>query len=47
MREVGALIGEVLHHIADPAAIAAVRQRVDALTARFPLYPWKLEPVRA
>jgi len=47
MTEVGELIAEVLHHIADPAAIAAVRQRVDTLTARFPLYPWKLDPVRA
>jgi glycine hydroxymethyltransferase len=47
MAEVGELIGDVLHHISDPAAIAAVRQRVEALTARFPLYPWKLEPVRA
>ncbi|HEX3743925.1 MAG TPA: serine hydroxymethyltransferase [Bryobacteraceae bacterium] len=47
MAEVGQLIGEVLHHIADPAAIAAVRQRVEKLTARFPLYSWKLDPVRA
>src|SRR5579863_9475558 len=38
MAEVGELIGEVLHHISDEAAIAAVRQRVGALTARFPLY---------
>src|ERR1039457_1558426 len=47
MREVGESIGEVLHHIADPAAIAAVRQRVETLTARFPLYSWQLDPVRA
>jgi glycine hydroxymethyltransferase len=47
MAEVGQLIGEVLHHISDAAVIAAVRQRVEALTARFPLYAWKLEPVRA
>jgi glycine hydroxymethyltransferase len=47
MAEVGELIGEVLHHISDAAAIAAVRQRVGALTARFPLYSWKLDPVRA
>jgi len=44
---VGALISEVLHHIADENAIAAVRQRVAALTARFPLYHWKLDPVQA
>jgi glycine hydroxymethyltransferase len=47
MREVGALIAEVLHHIADEQAIAAVRQKVGALTARFPLYQWKLDTVRA
>jgi len=46
MREVGALIAEVLHHIGDEAAIAGVRQRVQALTARFPLYQWKLDGVR-
>ena len=39
MREVGALIAEVLHHIADEDVIAAVRQRVDALTAAFPALP--------
>ncbi len=47
MREVGALIAEVLHHIADEQAIAGVRQKVGALTARFPLYTWKLDAVRA
>jgi glycine hydroxymethyltransferase len=47
MREVGALIAEVLTHIADEPAIAAVRQKVGALTARFPLYDWKLDAVRA
>jgi glycine hydroxymethyltransferase len=47
MREVGELIAEVLHHIADPAAIAAVRQRVEKLTVRSPLYSWKLDSVRA
>jgi glycine/serine hydroxymethyltransferase len=47
MREVGELIAEVLHHIADADVIAAVRQRVGELTARFPLYQWKLDPVRA
>jgi glycine hydroxymethyltransferase len=47
MREVGELIAEVLQHIADADAIASVRQRVGALTARFPLYQWKLDPVRA
>ncbi len=47
MREVGALIAEVLNNIASEDAIAAVRQKVDALTVRFPLYNWKLDAVRA
>jgi glycine hydroxymethyltransferase len=47
MREVGALVAEVLGHIADESALSAVRQKVGALTARFPLYSWKLDPVRA
>jgi glycine hydroxymethyltransferase len=47
MRQVGELIAEVLQHIADADVTAAVRQRVGALTARFPLYQWKLDPVRA
>lgn len=47
MREVGSLISEVLHHIADEAAIADVRRKVGELVARFPLYRWKLDPVRA
>jgi glycine hydroxymethyltransferase len=41
MREVGALIGEVLGHIDNEVTIARVRQQVEALTARFPLYQWK------
>ena len=47
MREVGQAIAEVLGHIHDESAIAAVAARVAALTRRFPLYHWKLEPVRA
>ena len=52
MREAGALIAEVITNISNEQAIAGVRQRVAALTARFPLYSWKLEtrkldPVRA
>ncbi|HEV3202344.1 MAG TPA: serine hydroxymethyltransferase [Bryobacteraceae bacterium] len=43
MREVGALIAEVLHHIADEATTARVRQKVGTLTARFPLYRWRLD----
>jgi glycine hydroxymethyltransferase len=41
MRETGALIAEVLGDIANEDALAAVRQKVAALTARFPLYAWK------
>jgi len=41
MREVGALIAEALHNIANEDTLAAVRQRVGVLTARFPLYGWK------
>src|SRR5262249_61044117 len=47
MREVASLIAEVLHNIQSEETIAAVRQKVEALTARFPLYDWKLETVRA
>jgi len=47
MREVGELIAEVLQHMADADVIAAVRRRVGALADRFPLYQWKLDPVRA
>jgi glycine hydroxymethyltransferase len=43
MRQVGALIAEVLGDIASEDTIAAVRQKVDALTLRFPLYNWKLD----
>ena len=47
MREVGGLIAEVLHNITNEDTIAAVRQKVEVLTARFPLYNWKLDAVRA
>lgn len=41
MREVAALIAEVLRHVASDSVIAAVKQRVEALTTLFPLYAWK------
>jgi glycine hydroxymethyltransferase len=47
MLEVGKLISEVLHNIGNEEAIASVRRKVGELTARFPLYNWKLDPVRA
>jgi glycine hydroxymethyltransferase len=47
MREVGALIAETLNNMANEEALASVRQRVGALTARFPLYAWKLDSGRA
>ncbi len=42
MQETGQLIAEVLNNIASEDAIADVRRRVEALTARFPLYQWKI-----
>jgi len=44
MREVAALIAGVLRDISSGGlekTIASVRSRVEALTLRFPLYPWK------
>ncbi|MDQ6678060.1 MAG: serine hydroxymethyltransferase, partial [Acidobacteriota bacterium] len=46
MREVGRLIAEVLRDVASDGVRASVRRRVEALTEQFPLYPWKLDPVR-
>ena len=46
MREVGALIAEVLTNLTNEDAIAGVRRRVEALTARYPLYSWKHGAVR-
>ena len=40
MREVAACIAAVLNDVASESAIAAVRDRVEALTSRFPLYSW-------
>jgi len=47
MREVGSLIAAVLTNITSEDAIAGVRQKVEGLTRRFPLYGWKRETVRA
>jgi glycine hydroxymethyltransferase len=47
MRQVGSLIAEVLTNIANEEVIAAVRQKVQALNTRFPLYTWKRDPVQA
>jgi len=47
MGEVAALIAAVLRDTRSEETIAAVRQKVEALTARFPLYGWKLDTVRA
>ncbi|MGJ5816050.1 serine hydroxymethyltransferase [Paludibaculum fermentans] len=47
MREVAALIAQVLDAPASLDNLAAVRQRVAALTERFPLYSWKLPTVNA
>ncbi|MCS6953319.1 MAG: serine hydroxymethyltransferase [Bryobacterales bacterium] len=47
MREVASMIADVLANLGSEAVLAAVRQRVAVLTERFPLYPWKLQPVAA
>ncbi|MEO8371262.1 MAG: serine hydroxymethyltransferase, partial [Candidatus Solibacter sp.] len=47
MREVGTLIAEVLTNIGNEEAVGGVRQKVEALTQRFPLYNWKRDSVRA
>ena len=39
MSEIAALIAEALRHRADPSALAAVKAKVNALCARFPVYP--------
>ncbi len=41
MAEVAALIAEVLKNKDSEEVLAAVRRRVEALAARFPLYSWK------
>jgi glycine hydroxymethyltransferase len=41
MREVGTLIATVLTQSGNEAVLADVRRKVEALTARFPLYAWK------
>jgi len=41
MREVASCIAAVLNDVTSENGIAAVRDRVDALTSRFPLYAWK------
>jgi glycine hydroxymethyltransferase len=47
MREVAALIAEVLSDVSSESVIASVRRRVEVLTTRFPLYAWKLHAVSA
>jgi glycine hydroxymethyltransferase len=47
MRQVGEWIAEVLGHISEEGVIERVRQQVAALAAKFPLYSWKLDSVRA
>ena len=46
MREVASLIAETLNNIASEETRAAVRERVAALTAKYPLYAWKAEAQR-
>jgi glycine hydroxymethyltransferase len=42
MREVAALIADVLHDLNSQETLAAVRRRVTTLAERYPLYSWKL-----
>ena len=42
MREVGALVSEVLSDPSSESVLASVRRRVGALTEAFPLYGWKM-----
>jgi glycine hydroxymethyltransferase len=45
MQEVARLIAQVLEDISSESVLAGVRRKVGALTERFPLYAWKLNPV--
>jgi glycine hydroxymethyltransferase len=47
MREVASLIAEVLADVSSESVISAVRNRVEVLTTKFPLYPWKMQAVSA
>jgi glycine hydroxymethyltransferase len=46
MKEVGALIAEVLRDVKSEDNLGAVRARVEALTSRFPLYAWRQTATR-
>jgi glycine hydroxymethyltransferase len=41
MQEVASCIADVLRNIGSEETLAAVRERVEALTSRFPLYGWR------
>jgi glycine hydroxymethyltransferase len=47
MREVAALMADVLRNIHSQETVLSVRRRVLELAERFPLYPWKLARVSA
>ncbi|MEX2263139.1 MAG: serine hydroxymethyltransferase [Bryobacteraceae bacterium] len=44
MREVAFAIAEVLRNLGSDEVLDSVRRRIAALTGKFPLYSWKLEP---
>jgi glycine hydroxymethyltransferase len=44
MREVGALIAQVLGDVKSEENLASVRRRVTTLAEKYPLYSWKLAP---
>ncbi len=45
MREVASVIAEVVHNINSQDVAEKVRGRVEVLTSRFPLYPWRRTPM--
>src|SRR3954470_24745400 len=44
MERVAQLIAQVLNNVTSEEVVANVRRRVEALTSRFPLYAWKMQP---
>jgi glycine hydroxymethyltransferase len=45
MKEISGLIAEVVRNVSSDDAIQQVRRRVETLTAKFPLYSWRRDPV--
>ena len=47
LQEVGRLIAQVIQNTTSEQVRAEARKAIGTLTDRFPLYAWKLDPVRA